>query len=298
MGVVFDRSGIPETQAHHFYRSCNVDFRVVDIKVAQVHSAILRIVAKQFAQNLLCNLLLLWSFRRWRPLWYFEIKIARRLLWNGGIIARHVRHKRVTDVGVACPLFLPFLINPLEPALFKRDETRILENVIDIKVSPKAIWDQIKSVPEIHKNELSPSWSHRIGFPDPISATLSFEGVGGVRRASFAGGLLFVESVDVWEPEKRLSFSIHPQTAGIPATTLDEHVTVGGPYFDVLRGEYRIEPLTNGVTRLHLHSQHRLSTEFNSYARWWTDALMSDLQKTILLVVQRRAEAKERLAHN
>src|SRR5262249_22719414 len=59
----------------------------------------------------------------------------------GGLIARHLRQKRVGDLGVACLLFVPFLINPLEPALLKRDETRIVENLIDIKASPKAVWD-------------------------------------------------------------------------------------------------------------------------------------------------------------
>jgi hypothetical protein len=162
------------------------------------------------------------------------------------------------------------------------------------KPRPSVVWDQIKSVPEIRKDELQPSWSRRIGFPDPIAATLSHEGVGGVRQASFSGGVLFIETVDVWEPGHRLAFSIHPETAQIPNTTLDEHVTVGGPYFDVLRGEYRIEPLSNGKVRLHLTSWQRVSTDFNWYAHLWTDAVMSDLQKRILYVVQQRAEVRNR----
>jgi len=40
------------------------------------------------------------------------------------------------------------------------------------------------------------------------------------------------------------------QADRIPRETLDEHVTVGGEYFDVLRGDYRLEPLGNGVTRV------------------------------------------------
>lgn len=207
-----------------------------------------------------------------------------------GLIARHHRLKKVGDITVACVLLLPFILSPLEPALLKRQEIRTVENVIDVQAPPATIWEEIKTVPPIRKQELIPSWSHRMGFPDPIAATLSHEGVGGVRRASFAGGVLFIETVDVWEPERRLAFSIHPETAQIPNKTLDEHVTVGGPYFDVLRGEYRIEPLANGTTRLHLTSWQRVSTDFNWYAHLWTDAVMSDLQKTILHVVQQRAE--------
>ena len=212
----------------------------------------------------------------------------------GGFVARNQRLKRVGDISTACILFLPFILSPLEPALLKRQEIRTIENVVEVQASPAAVWDQSKTVPAIRKDELQPSWSHRIGFPDPIAATLSHEGVGGVRRASFSGSVLFMETVDVWEPGQRLAFSIHPETAKIPNTTLDEHVTVGGPYFDVLRGEYRIEPLSNGKARLHLTSWQRVSTDFNWYAHLWTDAVMSDLQKRILQVVQKRAEAQQR----
>ena len=211
-----------------------------------------------------------------------------------GVTARNKRLKRVGNITTACILFLPFVFAPLESSVLNRRQIRTVENVVDVQASPAAIWEQIKTVPAIRKDELQPSWSHRIGFPDPIAATLSYEGVGGVRRASFEGGVLFIETVDVWEPQHRLAFSIHPETAQIPNTTLDEHVTIGGPYFDVLRGEYRIEPLADGNVRLHLTSWQRVSTDFNWYAHLWTDAVMSDLQKRILYVVQQRAVARNR----
>ena len=129
-------------------------------------------------------------------------------------------------------------------------------------------------------------------FPNSsVEATLSHEGVGGVRHASFDGGVLFIETIDLWQPQRRLAFSIKAQTAQIPPTTLDEHVTVGGDFFDVLRGEYTLELLPHGTTRLHLESQHRVSTDFNWYAHLWTDAIMADLQNTILLVVKNRCES-------
>jgi hypothetical protein len=52
------------------------------------------------------------------------------------------------------------------------------------------------------------------------------------------------------------------ETEQIPPTTLDEHVTVGGKFFDVLHGEYTLEALHSGSTRLHLVSRHRVSTDF------------------------------------
>jgi hypothetical protein len=70
----------------------------------------------------------------------------------------------------------------------------------------------------------------------------------------------------------------------------NEHVTIGGRYFDVLDGEYTLEPLANGDTMLHLISHQRLSTDFNGYAGLWTDAIMQNLQTSILEVIQHRCE--------
>jgi hypothetical protein len=213
----------------------------------------------------------------------------------GGLIARH-GSGRSRNTSVVCVLFLPLVVSSLEPQFLRQREVRVVETTMDVHATPEVVWRNIERVPRISPTELRPSWSRRIGFPSPVEATLSFAGIGGVRHASFERGVLFVEIIDVWEPEHRLGFSIHAQTDQIPPTTLDDHVTVGGKYFDVLHGEYRLEPLSNGVTRLHLSSQHRVSTDFNWYAHLWTDAVMADLQKTILLVVRKRCESAAELS--
>lgn len=207
-----------------------------------------------------------------------------------GLIARHSAH-RAGKATMACVMLLPLVVTPLERQFPSHRELRTVESVTEIRATPEVVWRNIERVPRIDAAELQPSWSRRIGFPSPVEATLSHEGIGGVRHASFERGVLFVETIDTWEPEHRLGFSIHAETAQIPSTTLDEHVTVGGDYFDVLRGEYRLEPLADGRIRLHLLSQHRVSTDFNWYAHLWSDAVMADLQKTILRVVRNRCEA-------
>ena len=111
-----------------------------------------------------------------------------------------------------------------------------------------------------------------------------------MRTATFEHGLTFFETVTRWEPAHALAFSIRADTANIPPTTLDEHVTVGGPYFDVLDGEYRIESLGGGNVMLHLTSHQRLSTDVNGYASLWTVAIMQNLQTSILQVIQHRSQ--------
>ncbi len=209
----------------------------------------------------------------------------------GGVLGGlSVRFSKLTGRTTACVAVLPFLLAPLEARFTAPTQTRTVASEIRIHAPADVVWRNIERVPAIAPSELHETWAQRIGFPRPIEATLSYEGVGGVRHASFERGLMFIETVNAWEPEKRLAFGIKADTANIPPTTLDEHVTIGGRYFDVLDGEYRLEPLPNGDTLLHLASHQRLSTDFNGYAGLWTDAVMQSLQTSILAVIQHRCE--------
>jgi len=213
----------------------------------------------------------------------------------GGLVAGVIsRRHRLNRAPTLCLAILPLLLAPFESRLAAPLETRTVASEIRIHAPTSVIWQNIERVPAISPAELRPTWAHRIGFPRPVEATLSYEGVGGIRHASFEHGLLFIETVTAWQPEHRLAFSIRADTAHIPSTTLDEHVTIGGRYFDVLDGEYSLEPLPNGDTLLHLTSHQRLSTDLNGYAGFWTDAVMQNLQSSILQVIQHRCETQHR----
>jgi hypothetical protein len=222
----------------------------------------------------------------------FVLPIALVLASIGGVMAGvHARRKRAASrTTLACFALLPFLLGPMENRLHAPLETRTVASEIEIHAPAAVVWQNIERVRAIAPNEMRATWAQRIGFPRPVEATLSYEGVGGVRHASFERGLTFIETVTTWDPEHVLAFGIKADSAHIPPTTLDEHVTIGGRYFDVLDGEYRLEPLANGDTMLHLTSHQRLSTDFNPYAGLWTDAVMQNLQTSILAVIQRRCE--------
>ena len=192
---------------------------------------------------------------------------------------------------LAVVVFAPFLAAPLESMRTAASEVRTVRTAIEVNASPAAVWREIRSVPKITEAEQSFDFSHFLGFPRPTEALLAGEGVGAVRYARFEGKVLFIERITDWQEEKQLSFAIRADTANIPPGTFDEHVTIGGPYFDVLRGSYRIEELAPNRVRLHLSSDQRLSTGFNFYAHFWTEALMADLQTYILRIIKRRCEA-------
>jgi hypothetical protein len=188
-------------------------------------------------------------------------------------------------------MLLPFVAAPVEHGIPRHDRIHQVHTAISIDATPGAVWTEIVEVPTIRPDEQRPALFTRLGFPRPISATLSRPGVGGVRRARFERGVLFLERVTDWIPDRRLRFTIAAQTDSIPPSTLDRHVTIGGPYFDVLSGQYDIRPGPNGGVVLDLTSELRLSTHFNVYATPWVDAIMRSIQLNILEVIRKRAEA-------
>lgn len=208
--------------------------------------------------------------------------IAARLFWSRF-------HRR--GPGVTSAIAFPLLLLAGENSIPVPYQVRTVETDILIHAPAANVWNNIKSVSAIRSTELPVSWVSRAGFPRPIAATLSRDGVGGVRQASFSGGLAFTETVNRWDERRDLRFSIRANTDSIPASTLDEHVTIGGAFFDVLDGEYRLETRADGVL-LHLTSRERLSTHFNPYAGLWTDAVMRAVQNQILIVIRNRCEAE------
>ena len=187
-------------------------------------------------------------------------------------------------------LFLPCISSAVESQFVLPAEQRIVPTQIVINAPADVVWKNIIRISKIEPQEQHFSFFHSIGFPRPIEATLSHEGLGGVRHASFEGGLMFIETITQWQDKKKLVFSIKANTESIPRTTLDEHVKIGGDYFDMLEGEYDIEPIGVNQVQLQLSSKQRLSTRFNTYTALWTEAIMRSIQKYILVIIKHRCE--------
>lgn len=189
-------------------------------------------------------------------------------------------------------VLLPYAVAPVEDLWQMPHETRVMRNAVTIHATPEMIWEQIHSVPAIQPQELPSQWIYHLGFPRPIAATIDKQGVGGTRHATFERDVSFFEVVTHWDQPRKLSFTIKADPDFIPHTAFDEHIIVGGRFYDVLDGTYEIEPRGDGTCVLHLSSTHRLSTRFNWYAGWWSEWVMDQIQGSILEVIRQRCEAR------
>jgi hypothetical protein len=209
----------------------------------------------------------------------------------GGLTAYFViRSAKKYNTLVLCSvILLPFLTIPIENSLEREEKIVDVNTSIMIHADEKEVWDNIVRVYDIEEGENDNTLFLWMGFPRPIRAVLDKEDIGGVRIAEFDRGLYFTETVTHWDPMKSFTFTIEADPKSIPLTALDEHVTVGSTYFDVLEGKYELEPTPDGVL-LHLSSKFKMSTSYNFYSRIWCEAIMADIQDNILHVVKKRCE--------
>jgi hypothetical protein len=205
-----------------------------------------------------------------------------------GVFFKVTNNPKMQMVSLSFLLLSPFIEANIEQGFPLPKEIRTVETRLVVNADKKTVWSKIARIPKI--TEPQNSFFYFMGFPKPVEATLSFEGVGGVREAKFEKGLMFLETITIWEPEERLTFIIQSTPELTPLTTLDPHVVVGGHFFDTLLGEYRLEDRGNNQTEIILLSKFRISTRFNFYANLWADFLMNDIQSNILNVIQMRTD--------
>jgi hypothetical protein len=230
---------------------------------------------------------------------FFCILIASPILWAltifGGLVtAAIVKRSSGGRTYITAVVLLPYAVAPVEQMIRLPEEILTVANRIEIAAPAEVVWGQIASVPEISRDELSWSWVHALGFPRPLAAVLAGEGVGAVRIATFEREVSFFERVTEWQPGHGIAFSIEADPQFVPANAFDQHVIVGGRFYDVLDGRYRIEPVGGDKVILHLSSRHRLNTHLGRYASWWSERIMDEIQGNILGVIRQRAEAQSR----
>lgn len=209
----------------------------------------------------------------------------------GGLLGGYLKFRNSNvKLNISLLVLLPFLLGPIESIIETIPGTYKAYTYIDIDAPAEIIWDNVTRVKEIPGDQDKGYLTRLLGFPRPIKAELNYEGVGAYREAVFTGGLVFHETVTEYIDNERMTFTIKAYPHEIPSTTLDEHVVIGGDYFDVLNGTYELEKLPNGLNRLHLYSHFKMNTTFNFYAGWWGKLIMKDIQNNILQVEKMRSE--------
>lgn len=189
--------------------------------------------------------------------------------------------------GLQCVAFLPFIFLLAErPA---PDAVQQVTQSIFIKAPAEAVWRHINFPSNIHPSELAAGLAYKIGVPYPQEARTLSEGVGGKRRLQWQRGIVFEEEITAWQPNRHIAWKYIFRADSFPPGSMDEHVELGGKYFDLTHTSYTLSP-ENGGTRLDIVVDFRVSTAFNWYALPMAEFFIHDTAGAILQFYKNRSE--------
>ncbi|WP_207215892.1 SRPBCC family protein [Pseudolysobacter antarcticus] len=195
-----------------------------------------------------------------------------------------------------------FLLLPLLGGVWERsvpipDAILVSERSLHVQAAAAQIWQLINNATAIQPDEMRAGWAYRIGVPYPQEALTVTNDGARVRKLRWDKNVHFDEPILDWQENRYIRWQYDFANDSIPAAALDEHVTLGGKYFDLLDTSYLLTPDSDG-TLMQIRVSYRVSTNFNFYAAWWAGLLVDNSADTILTFYKRRAEAAPILPGN
>jgi hypothetical protein len=203
-----------------------------------------------------------------------------------GAICRATNWPRPTIVG--CIAVLPFIFGSFEQRLPRDHLERVQLREVFVAAPPSAVWRVLVDTRDIRRDEVDAAWMYRIGVPVPIAGAGESRDGEHLRHITMGKGIRFDQVATEWRPLERVTWAHRFTPDSFPAGALDDHVRIGGEYFDVGATTYALR--TDGAgTRLSVQMRYRVSTHFNWYAGPVADFLVGDFAERILDFYAQRA---------
>jgi hypothetical protein len=203
-----------------------------------------------------------------------------------GAVCRWTRWPRPAIYSFAA---LPLLLGGLEQNLALPQDIRSIERVRTISASPEAIWTHLTVAKDIRSDEIGTAWMYRIGVPPPLSAVTVLADGTQVRHIMMGKGIQFDQIAADWQPNRRVRWIYRFANDSFPSGALDDHVRIGGRYFDVIDTEYVLRKVNAG-TELRVTMRYRVSTAFNWYTQPIAEFLVGNFEEAALRFYAIRAE--------
>ena len=194
-----------------------------------------------------------------------------------GAVCRLTTWAKQTLFGLAV---LPVLLGA-QPPLQPPDHIETVTRTLTIAAPAHAIWESINDTRSVAQEQLDSTWIYAIGVPKPTSGISQATDTGRVRTVTLQQGARFEQEFLEWEPDRHARWRYRFTPESFPPGTLDEHVRIGGHYFDLLVGELDLQP-RGANTVVTLRVSYRVSTEFNWYAVPLARLLVGNLEESIL----------------
>jgi hypothetical protein len=184
---------------------------------------------------------------------------------------------------------LPLVLGAVEPSDWAPDHREAVVRSVFVAAPPDAVWHEIWNVRDVRPAEVAGGWIYRIGVPMPLAGVTRSTPEGFVRDVTMGKAIHFEQRVSEHEKDRFVDYRYRFAADSFPPGALDDHVTIGGPYFDLYTTRYALDPEPGG-TRLTVRMEYRVSTKFNWYAAPLARWLIGDTEETLLELYRARAE--------
>ena len=184
---------------------------------------------------------------------------------------------------------IPLILGGFEQRLPLPERINVVEHSRFISASPEQVWRHLMDAKDIAPQEVADAWMYRIGVPLPQAGVTEHRDEGLVRHVTMGKGIHFDQIATQWETGRYVRWKYRFAPDSIPAQALDDHVKIGGHYFDLIDTEYELRPNGTG-TDLRISMHYRLSTRFNWYAQPVAEFLIGNFEQVILDFYAMRAE--------
>lgn len=205
-----------------------------------------------------------------------------------GALCRCGRWARGSLFGFAV---LPLAFGAFEQRVPLPDDVLSAAESRAVAASPDEVWARLLSTSAIRPEEMGDAWMYRIGVPLPLSASSEQHNGELVRHIRMGKDIHFDQVASSWEPGHRVLWTYRFTEDSFPPRALDDHVRIGGRYFDVIDTEYVIDATPQG-SLLHVTMHYRVSTNYNWYVRPIANFLVVNFERTALKFYANRAEAE------
>ncbi len=206
-----------------------------------------------------------------------------------GAVCRWTRWPRRAVYGVTA---LPLLFGAFEQHVPLPAAIETVESVRIIAAPSERVWTHLLIAKQIEPDEIGSAWMYRIGVPLPLSAVTEQRNGQLVRHITMGKDIHFDQIAVDYQPARRVRWAYRFEPDSFLPGALDDHVRIGGAYFDVIDTEYTLSSTPAG-TQLHVRMRYRVSTHFNWYARPIAEFLVRNFEHTALAFYARRSEATE-----
>jgi len=209
---------------------------------------------------------------------------------SGSALTVVMLRRRKMKAGPPLMIALPLMMAPLEPHIVYAPVEEQVVSVVEIDAPVSTVWANTVEIRNIAASELKPTFSHSVvGSPKPVDARMEGQGVGAVRKLEWTHGVQFEEVVTDWQQNRRLAWDFRFTQDSIP-DRVEAHIDVDSVYLKIASGDYVLQALPEGRTRLVLTTRYRMATPINAYCKLWGKVFLNDFHTTVLKVVKDRSE--------